>query len=500
MQVALALDVGSSSVRAFLYDARGRRVSGTKLAYAWRTSPGGGVELEPALLLERVASALDGTVEHARATGSLPTVAGTSALWHTVLGVAADGRPVTPVYSWSDMRAAAAAGEMRSELDQAAVHARTGASLHPGYLPARIRWIRREQPGAERARWWMSAPEWLELQLFGDARVSISMASGTGLFDQHRNDWDPEMLAAAGITADQLPRLTDLDEPRRGLVEPWRARWPELDGIPWLPAIGDGVAANVGSGCLDASRVALSIGTSGALRVLFREPDPVVPPDLWCYRLDRERAVIGGAVSNGGGVYRWLRQTLQLPADPDTLDAALADLVPDSHGLTVLPFWAGERSPHWPLGATATIQGLTTSTTPLQIVQASLEAVAYRLGYLRARIAERFPAAETVVGSGTALRESAAWAAMIADTFGEPIVVAAEEEASARGVALLALVAAGVLADPAEAPMDVATVVRPDAGRHTRYAAAYERHWALDATSVGERDRARDWSSHAHRL
>src|SRR5690606_41766318 len=136
-----------------------------------------------------------------------------------------------------------------------------------------------------------------------------------------------------------------------------------------------------------------------------------------------------------------------------------AELPAVDHGLTTLPFWAGERSPHGPLGATATSEGLTADTTPVQIVQASLEAVAYRLAYLKRRIRERFPEADTIVGSGTALRESEIWGRIIADTFGEPVVVAAEEEASARGVCLLALVEAVVLRDTGDAEFAVAGTI-----------------------------------------
>lgn len=489
--MALALDIGSSAVRAFLYDASGTRRGGAKIPYSWHTTPEGGVEVDAELLLDRAARALDGAVAAARAAGTVPVAAASSALWHSVLAVAADGTPLTPVYSWSDMRAASDAAELRRELDEASVHARTGAMLHPSYLPARIRWIRRTHPAAGGARWWMSAAEWIELQLLGAPRVSISMASATGLFDQHRCDWDEEMLAAAGIRREQLPPLADLDEPTARLTPKWRTRWPELRDVAWLPTIGDGVAANVGSGCLDPTRIALSIGTSAALRVIVPAGRLEIPADLWCYRLDRARAVIGGALSNGGGVYRWLRGTLRLPDDETAIDAALAALPPDQHGLTVLPFWAGERSPHWPLHATATIEGLTTDTTPIAIMQASLEAVTYRLLYVRHRLAQHFPDAAMLVGSGTAVRESSAWAGMIADAFGESLTLADEDEASSRGAALLALVACGALRAASDAPVAVARVVQPDTSRTVRYAEGYSRHWALDATEVGERHTVR---------
>jgi gluconokinase len=356
--------------------------------------------------------------------------------------------------------------------------------LHPSYLPARIAWLKRTRLAvARRVRHWMSAAEYLALRLFGELRVSLSMASATGLFDQHALSWDADVLAALDLTPDELSPLADLDAPFTALRGEFARRWPALARVPWLPAAGDGACANVGSGCVSAERAALSLGTSGALRVLFRRSGAAerveVPRGLWLYRLDRDRLLVGGAISNGGSVRRWLAHALALPPAQE-LERTISELPADGHGLTVLPFLAGERSPDWSLSASSAVVGLTLNTTPAEIVRAAMEAVAYRLVIIRRLLAERFPEARTVVASGGALAHSPTWARIIADALGEPIELSRDEEASLRGAALLALESAGAIGDVADRPPPAGERVMPDAGRHARYAAAIERYRSLD--------------------
>jgi gluconokinase len=101
-----------------------------------------------------------------------------------------------------------------------------------------------------------------------------------------------------------------------------------------------------------------------------------IPPGLWCYLVDRSRFVMGGALSNGGDVFAWCRRTLRL--NPGATEGDLAGMKPDEHGLTVLPFFSGERSTGWADYARASVYGMTLSTGPIEILRAFLESVALR--------------------------------------------------------------------------------------------------------------------------
>jgi len=200
-----------------------------------------------------------------------------------------------------------------------------------------------------------------------------------------------------------------------------------IDG--WFPALGDGACSNVGAGCVTPERAALMIGTSGAFRVLRPDDGSPPRPGLFLYRLDATRVVEGGALSDGGNLHAWLEETLRLPERP-----SLADRVPDGHGLTFLPLLGGERSPGWHPEARGAITGLTLETTPLDLLQAGLEGVAYRF----AEIADLLPGVTEVVATGAALDANPDWVQILADVLGRP-VYRGEAEGSARGAALLAL-------------------------------------------------------------
>src|SRR6185503_16551668 len=113
---------------------------------------------------------------------------------------------------------------------------------------------------------------------------------------------------------------------------------PALAEARLVTIVGDGAANNIGAGCSTKDRIALMIGTSGAMRVVFAgEPPQELDPALWSYRVDRQRVVIGGALSDGGGLVQWLAESLKL--DAATLQKEIAGLEADAHELTVLPFW-----------------------------------------------------------------------------------------------------------------------------------------------------------------
>src|SRR5438094_607297 len=375
--MVIAVDVGTSAARASAYAVDGRAVSALyhQVPYEPRVTADGGVEHDPGVLLAAVATGLDAVC--ARAGRAAVRAVGVTTFWHGVSGFDAAGQAVTPVYTWADSRSARDAGLLRDALDEAGLHARTGCHLHSSYWPAKLRWFARERPAeARRVTRWGSFGEHLELTLFGEAATSVSMASATGLFDVAAGTWDAEALAAAGVETRHLFRVVDRAEGRRGLRREWAARWPALHAVPWLPAVGDGAAGNVGSDCLGPDRIALNVGTSAALRVATGGAQPP-PPGLWRYGVDRERLLLGGATSEGGNVYAWCREVLRLPDDA-TLEQRLEAMTPDAHGLTVLPFLAGERAPGWRGDRRGAVAGLSLDTGPLEIVRAALEAVALR--------------------------------------------------------------------------------------------------------------------------
>jgi gluconokinase len=487
----VALDLGTSSARAILFDSEARNVSGleSQIPYRMTTTRDGGVEIDADFLVEIVARSIDQLVELASNSSSiLSSIAGVAVctFWHNLMGVDTDGRAVTPVFSWNDTRADAAADDLRNLLDESKLHARTGCVLHPSYWPAKLAWLRGSNPelfnGVHR---WMSIGEYLYLQFFGKTVCSISMASATGIFDQNECDWDQEVLAHLSVTSDQLSPLGDMSASFEGPIGDYGLRWPALARVRWFPALGDGACGNVGSSCVTPSRAALNIGTSGALRVAWEAGTVTIPRGLWCYRIDRRRFVLGGALSNGGNLFAWLHDTLRL-GPVEEVETQLAQMDVDEHGLTVLPFLSGERSTGWHGEARAAIVGLSLDTTPIQIVRAGLESVAYRFGAIYDLIAQEVGKPSTVIASGAAVLRSPAWAQIISDVIGAGIAVSAEAETSSRGAAVMALEELKVIPTIDSVGIALGQVYSPDPTSHTRYLAARERQDRLYQSLIVE--------------
>lgn len=467
--LTLAVDAGSSSVRAALFDAAAEPLRGSFVQQPClpTTTPDGGAVLDPDDVCQRIYVCVDAALACAGnqpiARVALDTLVG------NVLGLDAAGVPVTPVYTWADQRGADQAARLADLLDPVDYARRTGCRFHPSYWPARLLWLRAERPDLyARVRRWLSVGEYALYRIFGVCRASYSVAAWSGLLDRHALAWDAPTLAALNLSTEQLSPLSSA--PLQGLSGGWAARWPALRDALWLPAVGDGFAANVGAGCTTPSRVALSAGTSGALRVLVPGAPAETPPGLFVYRVDERRSLVGGALSNAGNLYAWLARTLRTP-NADRLEAAIAALPPDSHGLTVLPFLAGERAPGWHPRAQAVFMGMTLDTTPEHLVRAGLEAVALRFAAVAEQLAHLLPPDAVYIASGAAVISSPAWQQILADALGAPVYPALNPETTLRGTACLAL-----SYDP---PPQVGPPVLPNPAHQAVYRAAGQRQRAL---------------------
>ena len=445
----VALDVGSSSARAVVYDERGVEIEGALARRSYKPVIGaeGAAELDPNLLVTAAREVLDEA--RAGSGGAGVDAVAISCFWHSLLLLDESRRPLTPVLLWQDRRAAPEAEELAARLDQQRIHARTGSVLHPSYWPAKLAWLFATQPQLlARAKHVVSFGEYLFLGLTGELRMTLSSASGTGLLDLHSRAWDDELLDALQIDRDLLPPLS---------ADPGGA------DVPVLPPLGDGACSNLGAGCTTSDRAALMIGTSGAYRVVHETERPQPRRGLFCYLLDERRAVEGGSVSDGGNLHAWLERTLRL--DDPRLEA------PAATGLTFLPLLGGERSPGWSPAATGAVAGLTFDTGPGELYDAALAGIGYRF----AEIAALLPEVREVVATGYALLASPPWIQLCADVLGRPVTASAVAEGSARGAAVYALERLGVEPDPAP----LGATYEPDPERAEIHAVGRERQRLL---------------------
>ncbi len=437
----------------------------------------GGAEIDAHEAFAQIVQAIgDVLAASSNITGEIDFVAASS-FWHSLVGIDAKGRPTTKVFGWADTRSREYTKVLQKKFDETEFHNRTGGRFHSSFWPAKLLWLRKEFPKVfAKTEKWLSFSDLIALKLFGLPVTSVSMASGTGLSDIRKCVWDAEMLRFLKIRPANLPEIPASDSLTFQLSNKFAKRWPRLKNAKWFPAIGDGAANNIGAGCVRKSKAALMIGTSGAMRVAYRgEPPDKIPAGLWCYRIDRKRVIIGGALSDGGGLYRWLKDNLRLKADDNKTEAEIAKRKPDGHGLTFLPFLAGERSTGYHESASGAILGLKSSTDTIDIVQAALESVAYRFAEILDQLNDVCKIRE-IIASGGALRESPVWTQIIADVLGRDLSLPDTREASSRGAVLLALETIGKISDieKIETPDGRAFKSRKD--RQRAYSTARKKH------------------------
>jgi len=445
-QVIIGLDVGTTAAKAVAFG----------LGSAWRHTslheyplleprPGWQIQ-DPATILAAVASALTEAV--AAAGGADVIGVAVSSAMHGLIGLDADMEPLTPLLTWADARSTDQARELRRSGQAAGLHQRTGVPVHPMTPLTKLIWFTQQDPDtAVRTRWWVGLKDYLLWWLTGTLVTELSSASGTGLLAMATRNWDPAAVELAGIGIDQLPPIlpTTAALPLSGATAA-RAGLPA--GTPVIVGAGDGPLGNLGTGAVTTGVAGLSLGTSGAVRILVSKPQVDQAGSLFCYALTDDSWVLGGAVSNGGMVVRWAGSSLTpdlihtSPTGPDNAVLALAASVPaGSDGLVMLPYLLAERAPLWDPDLPGAYLGLRRHHTRAHLIRAAIEGVARQLALIVDQLDQIEPVTSLRV-TGGAFR-SPLWGQVIAATLNRPLHAAADAQGSALGAAALGLFALG---------------------------------------------------------
>ncbi len=465
----VGIDLGTSAVKVLAVTTAGRQIALGSAYYGLETPQPGFVEQDPEAVYAATMRVLADVVAQVRREGSAVAAIGLSSAMHGVVCVDERGTPLGRAITWMDRRSDDIVAAWRRDGTAEALYRETGAPLHPMLPIAKLAWLRAHEPDMfARAVRFVGLKELFVYRWTGQWLVDWGIAGATGMFALATRDWSARALALAGIDA---TRLATPVPPSTAL--------PALDSTLVL-ASSDGALANIGSGAAHGD-VAVTLGTSGAVRTL--RPEPVLDPQgrTFCYPADDRNFIVGGPTSSAGAALDWTFALLlaELPKEQRFLRAAAlaGEIPPGADGATVLPFLAGERAPYWNAALRASFGGLDLAHDRRTILRAAFEGVVFGVFAVYDALRERTGDATRLLLSG-GLTKAELVRTMIADVFGVPALEPRQPDASALGAALLAAQARGLIADAAEAARSFGydAPTAPNPANTAAYREAYNRY------------------------
>jgi len=451
--------------------------------YPVYTDAAGRHELDPDVLLAAVVGSLREVMEKMVATGlagkgakgkGLSGISFSCAM-HSLIAVDADGHPLTRAMTWADTRSESYAHALKGSEMGKRIYAVTGCPIHAMSPLCKLLWLKEHQPLVfERAAKFISIKEYIWRRLFGKYFIDHSLASATGLFDIRRRVWNPESLALIGIDEGRLSELVPCTYWEAGLLPGWASLGLPAD-LPFVIGSSDGCLANLGTGAVRRGDTALTIGTSGAIRMTTATPETDPRERIFSYVLADGYYVCGGATNNGGNVLQWYSEQVldRRGADAGELERLVAEadtVAPGCEGLVFLPYLLGERAPIWDAHAKGVFFGVRSIHDQRYFLRAILEGVSYSLRQIGASLEETIGPMDRIYASG-GFTKSPIWLQLMADIFQKKVVVTGSADASAVGAAQLGLYALGVLPglDAVTSLVKVESIYEPEPKRAEVY-------------------------------
>ncbi|MGO8795655.1 MAG: glycerol kinase GlpK [Candidatus Sulfotelmatobacter sp.] len=449
MRYILALDQGTTSSRALLFDERGSVIAVAQREFRQIFPHAGWVEHDPDDIAEsQIAVALEALAQAHVQAKEVAAIGITNQRETTIVWDRATGRPIYHAIVWQDRRTAAFCRQLKTQGHDKLIQQRTGLLIDAYFSGSKISWILDQVPNARDMAAagrlaFGTVDSWLVWHLTG-GRVHVtdaSNASRTMLFNIHTGSWDAELLDLFKISASMLPEVRPSSE-----VYGEVSSIPGLNGIPIAGIAGDQQAALFGQHCTTPGLTKNTYGTgcfvlqSTGDRVIASK-NQLLSTVAWKIG-DKTDYALEGSVFVGGAVVQWLRDGLGLIRNSSEVEA-VANSVPDNGGVYFVPAFVGLGAPHWDSYARGAIFGITRGTTAGHLARAALESIAYQVADLMDAVQTDTgtPLPELRVDGGASAND--ALMQFQADILGVPVVRPAITETTALGAAYLAGLGSG---------------------------------------------------------
>ena len=441
MKYLIGVDVGTTATKAVLYDENATIIGHFIKNYPIYRDPQGMAEQDPEEIFQAVETVIRAATHRADLkTGQLLGVAFSTAN-QSLLLLDEHYHPLTRIITWADTRARQDALKLKETPEGKQLYQTTGTPIHPMTPLAKLIWIRREHPELFRQiRHVADIKSYIFWRLFRKFKVDLSVASCTGLLDIHTGKWDQAALKLAGISEKQLPIVTEPTSQETVMVESERQKMDVPRSTPFVYGAFDGALSNIGVGAIKPNQVAITIGTSAAVRVITDRP--VIDPQkrLFCYMVDKKHWIVGGPLNNGGDVFQWAVHHL---IDQGALNRIIEGTSTGSHGLLFHPYLGGERAPIWDANARGDFFGLTALHTRADMLRAVLEGINFNIASVFETVIKLVGKPQSVTATGGFAR-SKIWRQMLADILDCQVNVPISFESGSLGAAILIMQSSGL--------------------------------------------------------
>ncbi|MFM7854306.1 MAG: gluconokinase [Flammeovirgaceae bacterium] len=439
MPYLVAIDIGTTSIKALVVASAGGILTSDQRFYPTHYGPGGIAEQNAQQIFDALIDLIQSV--QAKLPNEQLTAIVLSAAMHSIMAVDQRGNAITPLLIWADTRSIKQARSLSGSA--VSLVQQTGTPVHPMSPLCKIMWWREHSPSVfENAFKFISIKEYVVYKLTSDFLIDHSIASATGYFDLGTRDWNTTALELMQLNINRLSKPSSVHHLAQisgealkilGLSNP----------VQLVLGASDGCSAQLGSGAMERGDVAITLGTSGAVRMASR--DRIVNPNgqLFNFILDDDYFVFGGATNNGTAVINWFQKNNpDAPKDLTAFVAETREVPPGSDGLLMLPYLLGERAPIYDAQSSGVFLGISVRHGRLHFQRALLEGICFSLRDILEMVKKNTEVFNRVLVSGGITR-SHDWIQMVSDILQQDVYWLDQPDASAVGAAKIGFRALG---------------------------------------------------------